>query len=130
MSTQVFMNLPVRNLDRSMEFFTRLGFLFNHQFSDKAACMILADNIFVVFLTDAKFKTLTPNPVCDATRSTEVTLTLTRKSRTEVEEIVRKAIAAGGSTWKEPLDNEFMYSHGFQDLDGHLWTPVFMEPDH
>ncbi len=131
MSTQVLMNLPVKNLNRSMEFFTSLGFTFNPRFTDeKAACMILAENIFVMLLSEATFRAFTPKEVCDAKQSTEVMLALTRKSRAEVDEIVRKAIAAGGSTWKEPQENDFMYSHEFQDLDGHVWEPVFMEPDH
>ncbi len=131
MSTQVLMNLPVKNLNKSVEFFAGLGFTFNPLFTDeKAACMILSENVFVMLLTEPAFHAFTPGDVCDARKSTEVMLALTRKSRAEVDEIVRKAIAAGGSTWKEPQENDFMYSHEFQDLDGHIWEPVFLEPDH
>lgn len=131
MTTQIFVNLPVKNLNRSVEFFTKLGFAVNPQFTDETtACMIVADNMFVMLLPEAKFKTFTPKHISDASKSTEMILALTRKSREEVDEIVRRALAAGGSTYSRPQDNDFMYSYGFQDLDGHIWEPFFMEPDH
>jgi predicted lactoylglutathione lyase len=131
MATQIFVNLPVKNLNRSVEFFTRLGFTFNPHFTDETAtCMVVAENIFVMLLTEAKFRAFTPKQICDATRSAEVMLAVTRKSRADVDEMVRKAVAAGGSTYNEPQDYDFMYSHGFQDLDGHIWEPFFIEPDH
>lgn len=131
MTTRIFVNLPVKNLNKSVEFFTRLGFSFNPQFTDETAtCMIVGENIFVMLLTEAKFKTFTPKQICDATKSTEVLLALSLASRTEVDDMVRKAVAAGGSTYSEPQDYDFMYSHGFQDFDGHIWEAFFMEPDH
>jgi predicted lactoylglutathione lyase len=129
MAIKIFVNLPVKNLDRSMEFFNQLGFNFNAQFTDEtAACMIVGEDIFVMLLTQDKFKTLTPKEICDATRSTEVLLCLSLESRGRVDEMVRKAVAAGGTTYNEPQDHGFMYGHGFQDLDGHIWEIISMEP--
>ena len=129
MSTQIFVNLPVKNLQQSIAFFTKLGFQFNPQFTDETAtCMIVSENIFVMLLTHEKFQTFTPNAICDATQSTEVLTCLSVESRGKVDEIVRKAIAAGGTTYNDPQDHEFMYTHGFQDLDGHIWELVYMEP--
>lgn len=129
MATQIFVNLPVKNLDRSVEFFTKLGFSFNAQFTDETAtCMVVSEDIFVMLLTEAKFKEFTPNPICDATKSTEVLVCLSSESREEVDKMIRNAVAAGGTTYNEPQDYGFMYSHGFQDLDGHIWETMFMEP--
>lgn len=131
MTTQIFVNLPVKNLNMSVEFFTKLGFTFNPQFTDETAtCMIVGENIFVMLLTEAKFKTFTPKQICDATKSTEVLVALSRANRADVDEVVRKAVAAGGSTYNDPQDYDFMYSHGFQDPDGHIWEVFYMEPDH
>lgn len=130
MPTRIFVNLPVRNLNRSVEFFTELGFTFNPQFTDETAtCMIVEDNIFVMLLTEEKFKAFTPKEICDATKSTEVLVCLSCESREKVDEMVRKAVTAGGTTYNEPQDYGFMYSHGFQDLDSHIWEVMFMEPD-
>ena len=90
--------------------------------------MIAAVDIFVMLLTEEKFKTFTPKDICDATKSTEVLVCLSCESRVEVDEIVRKAVAAGGTTYNDPQDHGFMYGHGFQDLDGHIWELIFMEP--
>lgn len=129
MSTQIFVNLPVRNLDDSIEFFTQLGYAFNPQFTDETAtCMIVSDAIFVMLLTEAKFRTFTPKAICDATKSTEVLLCLSCESRADVDDRVRNAVVAGGTTYNEPQDNDFMYGHGFQDLDGHIWELIYMEP--
>jgi len=130
MSTIIFVDLPVKNLDKSIEFFTRLGYTFNPQFTDETAtCMNISDDIFVMLLTEAKFKTFTPKAICDATKSTEVLVCLSCESREQVDEMVRKAIAAGGTTYNEPQDHGFMYGHGFQDLDGHIWELIYMEPN-
>ena len=121
--------LPVTNLNQSIEFFTQLGFEFNPQFNDETAtCMIVSENIFVMLLTHEKFKTFTPNAICDATQSTEVLVCLSAESREKIDEMVRQAIAAGGTTHREPQDHGFMYGHGFQDLDGHIWEIIYMEP--
>ena len=129
MATKIFVNLPVSDLRKSTAFFTSLGFTFNSQFTDEtAACMVVADDIFVMLLTRPKFKTFTPKEICDATKSTEVLVCLSSESRQKVDELVRKAVAAGGKTHQEPQDHGFMYGHGFQDLDGHIWELVYMEP--
>jgi predicted lactoylglutathione lyase len=129
MSTQIFVNLPVKNLKRSIEFFTQLGFQFNPQFTDETAtCMIVSENIFVMLLAYEKFKTFTPNAICDATKSTEALVCLSTENREKVDEMVRQAVAAGGTTYSEPQDHGFMYGHGFQDLDGHIWELMYMEP--
>lgn len=129
MATKIFVNLPVKDLNRSVEFFTKLGFSFNTQFTDETAtCMIVGEDIFVMLLTQDKFKTFTPKEICDATKSTEVLVCLSSQSREEVDEIVRKAVAAGGTTYNQPQDHGFMYGHGFEDLDGHIWEIIYMEP--
>jgi predicted lactoylglutathione lyase len=129
MATKIFVNLPVKDLNKSMEFFTKLDFTFNPQFTDEtAACMIVSEDIFVMLLTRDKFKTFTPKPIWDATKSTEVLVCLSWESREKVDEMVRKAVAAGGTTYNEPQDHGFMYGHGFQDLDGHIWELFYMEP--
>jgi predicted lactoylglutathione lyase len=129
MATKIFVNLPVRDLNRSIEFFSKLGFSFNPQFTDETAtCMVVGDDIFVMLLTYDKFKSFTPKPVCDATKSTEVLVSLSCDSREKVDELVRKAVAAGGTTYNQPQDHGFMYGHGFQDLDGHIWEVIYMEP--
>ena len=129
MARKIFVNLPVKTLDRSVAFFASLGFTFDQNFTDETAtCMVVADDIFVMLLTEAKFKTFTPKEIADATRSTEVLVCLSCESRAEVDEMVRKAVAAGGTTCNEPQDHGFMYGHGFQDLDGHIWELIAMQP--
>jgi uncharacterized protein len=129
MSTKIFVNLPVKDLKQSVDFFTQLGFNFNAQFTDETATsMIVSDDIYVMLLTHNKFKMFTPKPICDATKSTEVLVCLSVESRAAVDGMVGKAIAAGGTTYNEPQDHGFMYAHGFQDLDGHIWEIMFMEP--
>jgi predicted lactoylglutathione lyase len=129
MSTKIFVNLPVNDLDKSVAFFTSLGFTFNPQFTDETAtCMIVGEDIHVMLLTHAKFKQFTPKSICDATKSTEVLVALSLESREKVNEMVRKAIAAGGTTYAEPKDYGFMWQHGFQDLDGHIWEVFYMDP--
>jgi hypothetical protein len=129
MATQIFVNLPVKSLNESVEFFTKLGFTFNPQFTDEtAACMVISDDGYVMLLTEAKFKEFTPKKTADANRSTEVLVALSLDSRTAVDQMVEKAVAAGGTTYKEAQDHGFMYAHGFQDLEGHIWEVFFMEP--
>ena len=129
MAKQLFVNLPVKDLNRTIEFFTKLGFTFNPQFTDETAtCMVVSEDIYVMLLTHEKFKVFTPKEISDATRFTEVLVSLTCDSRAEVDRLVSLAVAAGGSTYNEPQDHGFMYSHGFQDLDGHIWEVFIMEP--
>jgi hypothetical protein len=129
MATKIFVNLPVKDPKKSMEFFTKLDFTFNSQFTDEtAACMVVSEDIYVMLLTQEKFKTFTPKAICDATKSTEVLVCLSCESRENVNDMVRKAVGGGGTTYNEPQDHGFMYGHGFQDLDGHIWELIYMEP--
>ncbi len=129
MATKIFVHLPVKDLTKSMKFFTSLGYTFNPQFTDEtAACMVISDDIYAMLLTHAKFKDFTPKAICDSTRSTEVLIALSCESRQHVDDLVRKATAAGGSTYAERKDYGFMYQHGFQDPDGHIWELIYMEP--
>jgi uncharacterized protein len=129
MARKIFVNLPVQDLKKSIDFFTRLGFTFNPQFTDETAtCMIVSDDIFVMLLTKEKFQTFTPKPISDAKRSTEVLVCLSCENRQEVGDLVRRAVGAGGSTYNDPQDHGFMYAHGFQDLDGHIWEVMYMDP--
>jgi len=129
MARKIFVNLPVKDLNQSVDFFTKLGFTFNPQFTDETAtCMIVSEDIFVMLLTQKKFKAFTTKEICDATKSTEVLVCLSCDSRGEVDDLVRKAVGAGGSTYNEPQDHGFMYGHGFQDPDGHIWELAYMDP--
>jgi predicted lactoylglutathione lyase len=129
MSTNIFVNLPVKNLGQSMEFFRKLGFSFNAQFTDDtAACMVVSENAYVMLLTHAKFKAFAPNAISDATKSTEVLVALSCENRGKVDELVAKAVAGGGTIYNKPKDYGFMYGHGFQDLDGHVWEVFYMDP--
>lgn len=131
MATKIFLNLPVKNLQKSITFFTALGYTFNLQFTDETAtCMIISEDIYAMLLTHEKFQSFTPKPISDATKSTEVLICLTCESRAQVEEQIGKAIAAGGTTYSEPKDYGFMYQHGFQDPDGHIWELFYMDPSH
>jgi uncharacterized protein len=130
MSRKIFVNLPVKDLNKAVEFFTRLGFTFNPQFTDESAtCMVISGDIFAMLLVEARFKEFTPKPICDAQKATEVLVSLSCEDRAEVDDLVRKAVAAGGSIYNEPQDHGFMYSHGFQDLDGHIWEVFYMDPN-
>jgi predicted lactoylglutathione lyase len=129
MATKIFVNLPVQDLQKSMAFFTKLDFTFNAQFTDEtAACMVVSEDIYVMLLTHEKFKMFTPKAICDATKSTEVLVCLSCESREHVNDMVRKAVGSGGTTYNAPQDHGFMYGHGFQDLDGHIWEVIYMEP--
>lgn len=129
MSTKIFVNLPVKDLNHSMNFFKAVGYSFNPQFTDEtAACMVISEDIYTMLLTHPKFKEFTPNAICDATKSTEVLVCLSCDSRAKVDELVKKAVSAGGKTYAQPKDYGFMYQHGFQDPDGHLWELIYMEP--
>lgn len=129
MATKVFINLPVKDLDRSMEFFTGLGFDFNPQFTDEnAASMVVSETIFVMLLKETYFKTYTQKPVSDAKTATEMLIALDTDSREEVQQIVAKAEQLGATIYSEPQDHGWMYQHSFADLDGHQWEFVYMDP--
>lgn len=119
----------MKNLDRSVEFFTRLGFEFDAQFTDEnATCMIINDDAFVMLLVEDFFKTFTTKAICDAATHTEAIVALSAESREQVDDIVTTALAAGSRPSNEPTDQGFMYGWSFQDLDGHLWEVMYLEP--
>lgn len=129
MPRQIFVNLPVKDVQRSIAFFTALGFSFEPKYTgEKSACMIIDDNIFVMLLEDNYFKTYTKKALCDATRSTEVLVCLSCDSRQQVDDTVARAVESGGTIPREPQDLGFMYGHAFEDLDGHIWELAYMEP--
>ena len=130
MARKIFVNLAVRDLQKSMEFFSTLGFTFNRQFTDdKAACMVISDEAFVMLLSEPFFKSFTKRDRCDTSRSTEALMALSCQSKAEVDEIVRKAIDAGGKHAMDPQDHGFMYGWSFYDLDGHHWEVLWMDPN-
>lgn len=129
MPQMIFVNLPVKNLDNSVAFFKALGFSFNPQFTDETAtCMVISDTIFAMLLTHEKFASFSPKPITDTATSIEVLTCLSRDSRADVDAMVEAAVAAGGTTYSPPQDHGFMYGHGFQDLDGHVWELMWMDP--
>lgn len=131
MAQQIFVNLSVKDLNKSKQFFGALGYSFNSQFTnDVAACMVISDTIFAMLLTETFFKTFTSKELVDAKKATEVLVCLSTESRAEVDEIVRKAVAAGGRIYNKPQDHGFMYGHGFEDLDGHQWEFAYMDPNY
>ena len=128
MNKQIFINLPVKDLDKSKAFFAALGYSFNPQFTDQnAACMIIAeDSIYAMLLVEDFFKTFTSKQIANAHEVTEALICLSCDSREEVDAMVAKAVAAGGSTPRPPQDHGFMYAHGFDDIDGHSWELAYM----
>ena len=130
MSRMIFVNLPVRDLDKSMAFFKALGFEFNPQFTDKtAACMIVSESSFAMLLTHPKFGNFTPKPIADAKVSTEVLTAISFESRAKVDELVAAAIKAGGREIRDPEDHGFMYQRSIEDLDGHIWEVFWFNPE-
>lgn len=129
MSRQMFVNLPIKNMERSQAFFKSLGFSFNPQFTnEQGACMVVSeDNNYVMLLVEPFFQGFTNKPITDATQGTEVLICLSCESREEVDELVQKALAAGGTAPMPPQDHGFMYGHGFTDLDGHMWEVMYMD---
>lgn len=129
MPTSIFVNLPVKDLNRSVEFFTKLGYTFNPQFTDeKATCMIIEEpSVFVMLLTEPFFKSFMDEEICDTSKCIESIICLTAESREQVDEIVRKAKDAGAKVPGPSQDHGFMYNHGFRDLDGHCWEFTFMD---
>jgi predicted lactoylglutathione lyase len=129
MSTKIFVNLPVKDLDRSIDFFTRLGYSFNKQFSDeRGACLVVSEHIYAMLLVEPFFQTLTRKPVADATKGTEVILALGVESREQVDGMVDRALASGGQPLNDPIDDGHMYVRSFQDPDGHEWELMWMDP--
>jgi predicted lactoylglutathione lyase len=126
----IFVNLPVKDLPRARAFYEALGYHANPQFSDdKAACIVIHEgSIHVMLLTEPFFKTFTQKPIANAKETTEVLTCLSCESRAHVDELVAKALKAGGRAPNPKQDHGFMYGHGFEDLDGHLWELMYMDP--
>ncbi|MCK0196661.1 glyoxalase [Ancylobacter sp. 6x-1] len=119
---QIFVNLPVRDLPASMAFFRALGFDFNPQFTDaNAACLVLGENFYAMLLVEDFFSGFSKLPVPDNAAGKEVLVALSVDSRAVVEDLVARAIAAGGTAPRPAQDHGFMYGHGFEDMDGHVW---------
>jgi len=128
MNRKIFVNLPVRDLEKSKEFFAKLGFGFNPRFTNEdAACMVVSDDIFVMLLTETYFKTFTKKDIADAHSTTEVLVCLSEASRAAVDAHLAKALEAGASEAREPQDLGFMYGRSFSDLDGHIWEIVWVD---
>ena len=125
----MFVNLPVRDLDRAKAFFGKLGFTFDPRFTDhKAACMVVSDLGYVMLLQETFFRTFTKREPCDTTRQNEALVALSCQSRAEVDALVRAALESGGSRAMEPMDHGFMYERSFYDPDGHHWEVLWMDP--
>jgi len=128
MSTLIFVNLPVKDLERSKKFYTGLGYQLNPQFTDdKAACVVISETIYVMVLLEEFFKTFTPKPVGDARQATQTIVSLTAESREGVDKMIELAVAAGGRSYRETMDRGWMYERGFEDPDGHLWEVFYMD---
>jgi uncharacterized protein len=128
MSTSIFVNLPVKDLMKSMAFFTSLGFKINQQFTNEnGASLVISDNIYYMLLTETFFKTFITKKIADAHEYTEVINALGVDSRVEVDTLVDKAFAAGAKKYRDPQDDGWMYSRSFEDLDGHLWEVAYMD---
>jgi predicted lactoylglutathione lyase len=128
MATKIFLNLAVKDLKKSIGFFTTLGFSFNPQFTDEhATCMIIGENIFAMLVTEQRFKDFTKKEICNAHKNTEVLIAIDADSREKVDEMVKTAVDAGGSIYMESQDHGWMYGHSFADLDGHQWEIMYMD---
>jgi uncharacterized protein len=126
--TKIFVNLPVKDLNKTIEFFTKLGFKFNPQFTDEnATCMIVGDDIFVMLLIEKFFKTFTKKEISDTSKNTEVIVALSVEGRENVDQMMNRAIEYGGKESREPQDHGWMYGRCFEDIDGHLWEIIYMD---
>ncbi|MBP1989336.1 VOC family protein [Paenibacillus eucommiae] len=124
---KIFVNLPVKDLKKSIDFFTKIGFEFNPQYTDdNATCMVISEHIYAMLLVEDFFKTFIKKEISDATKTTEVIVALNVESREKVDELVNKALAAGALPSNDPIDHGFMYVGSFQDIDGHLWEFMHM----
>ncbi|MGX6444011.1 VOC family protein [Neobacillus sp. K501] len=127
-SKNIFINLPVKDVKKSTNFLTEIGFELNSQFSDEnTSSIIINDNIFALIMNEERFKEFSKKEIVDTTTASEAIFCLSAESREQVDELVNKALSAGGKTDSEPQDHGFMYGWGFQDLDGHLWEVVYMD---
>lgn len=129
MPTKIFVNLPVKDLNKSMDFFKKLGFTFNPQFTDDtAACMVITEDIYAMLLTHAKFSEFTTKQIADANKTTEVLTCLSFDSKEKVNEIADNAIKSGGAEARPAMDYGFMFGRSFSDPDGHIWEAIWMDP--
>ncbi|MFI6145589.1 glyoxalase [Streptomyces sp. NPDC051109] len=129
MPTMIFVNLPVKDIEASKAFWGKLGYSFNPQFSDeKTGCLVISDTIFAMLMTEARFKDFATKEVADATKTTEVMLALSAESREQVDEVVGAALAAGATEPRPAQDLGFMYGRAFEDLEGHVWEYIWMDP--
>jgi predicted lactoylglutathione lyase len=127
MNKQIILNLPVADLPKSTAFFQALGYPLNPQFTgDTTTCVVISETISVMLTTHARFREFTPKAVCDTTKAVEVLINLSCESRQEVDELVAKALAAGGTTYDKAEDFGFIYTHSFLDPDGHGWGVLHM----
>lgn len=130
MVSNIFVNLPVKDLEKTKEFFIKLGFTFNEKFTDKtAAAMVIGENIYAMLLTEEKFKGFTRKELVDAHKSTEVLVALSVENKEKVNEMTEKALAAGGNEPRPVYDYGFMFGRCFEDLDGHIWEVFWMDPE-
>ena len=128
MAKKIFVNLPVKDLNKTVEFFTKLGFEFNPQFTDEnATCMIVNKDIFIMLLVEKFFKTFTKKEICDTTKDTEVIIALSTESREKVDQMINDVIEAGGKESRKPQDHGWMYGRSFQDINGHLGEIIYMD---
>jgi len=126
---KIFVNLPVKDLQRTKAFFEKLGFTYNAQFTDdKAACMIISEEAYVMLLTEPFFQTFTKKQIADTQRASEGLFCLSCDSRAEVDQLVETALESGGSRAMDPQDHGFMYGWSFYDPDGHHWEVMWMDP--
>src|SRR5690606_13776919 len=124
---EIYVNLPVKDLQKSIDFFTALGFGFNDEMTDeKGACMIVGDHIYVMLLVEDFFLKFTNKQLTDSKPATEVIVAISADSKAEVDEMVQTAIEAGGKASNDKMDDEYMYGWSFQDVDGHLWEVMYM----
>lgn len=130
MATKIFVNLAVKELARSVEFFTKVGYKFNPQFTDEnATCMIISEDIYAMLLVEPYFSSFVPDKkIVDAKKNVEVLVALSCDSREAVNKLCESAFAAGARRYAEPKDHGFMYQWGFEDLDGHIWEHMWMDP--
>lgn len=128
MATKIFVNLPVKDLIKSIEFYKKLGFSINPQFTDETgACVVISENIFVMLLTEAKFKGFMKKNIADSHTTAEAINAISVNSKREVDEMMKKVLSAGGKEARKPQDYGFMYGRALEDLDGHIWEVFWMD---
>jgi predicted lactoylglutathione lyase len=129
MPTKIYVNLPVKDLPRSTEFFSKLGFSFDERFSnDQAGCLIISDDIYAMLITEPFFRSFTTKELADASKTTEAIVALEVGTKQQVDEMAARALESGGSPASEPMEQDGMYERSFADPDGHLWEVFHMEP--